>query len=77
MELIFETVIVSSLDMNPSKKFCSIGQCPPQHPLARKGCERGIPLGRLRYRRHAGGADEMNVLAMPASCDAPEEELRA
>jgi hypothetical protein len=35
------------------------------------------PLGRLRHRGHAGGADEPNVLAVPAPHDAAIKELRA
>jgi hypothetical protein len=50
--------------------------CPPQHPLSRKGCERGIPLGRLRHRRHAATAPhEMDMLTVPAPHDAPIKEL--
>jgi hypothetical protein len=35
------------------------------------------PLGRLRDLGHAGGAHEMDVLTVTASCHAPEEVLRA
>src|ERR1700733_10108205 len=50
---------------------------PPTASPRAEGMRAGhSPLGRLRHRRHARGADEMDVFAVTAVCDTSVEELR-